>query len=331
MRDRLSVGSFAGALVRALAALAVFGLSAGCGAPEPSSAQLSQPIEGGQPTAAGAWPAVGWLDSGCTGVLLAPDLVIFAGHCGARATTIWFGDALEIVVDDAAATARVVAPADAQHVALRDCQVYPDSALGHGTDLGFCWLSEPAVPASVIPPIALGCARAQVSIGTPLTLVGFGVDASGLASLGTKRSVVADVVKLGRELEIGDDEHGACSGDSGGPAFVSVPTDEQRREWALVGILSSGEEGSLCSVGYFTDLSRMVAWLESETARDLTPISRLCRSPDVRAQGGCSLSVAVPDEKDAGAAWLGAALCTVAVARRRRAATLESAKRQSAA
>lgn len=342
MRGCLSVGSPTRAPARVLASLALFGLTAACGAPERSGGELSQAIVGGERTEAGAWPSVGWLDNGCTGVLIAPDLVIYAGHCGARATTVSFGDELEIVVDELAGTARVVAPEGARHVTLRDCRVHPDTTLGHGTDLGYCWLSEPALAAEMLPPIALGCARAQVSAGMPLTLVGFGVEASGLSSLGTKRSVVADVVSVGSEFEIGDDEHGTCSGDSGGPAFVSAVADNQRREWSLVGILSSGEQGSLCGVGYYTDLARMVPWLESETARDLTPCfegstwqpqagcaraslddrglpegdpsepSRLCREPFTRPRGGCTLSPVLPAQRGANAVWLLAMLVVVA-------------------
>lgn len=116
-----------GAPPRLLAWLALFGLTVACSAPERQLGELSQAIEGGQPTEAGAWPLVGWLDNGCTGVLVAPDLVIYPGHCGTRATTVWFGDELEIVVDVAAATARVVSPEDARHVTLRDLVAWLES------------------------------------------------------------------------------------------------------------------------------------------------------------------------------------------------------------
>jgi len=104
-----------------------------------------------------------------------------------------------------------------------------------------------------------------------LTLVGYGVSGDDGAGLGIKRSTVAEVGLVGREIVVGDDEHGACAGDSGGPAFVSLLGADHRVEWALAGILSSGVEGTTCGTGYYTDLSRVIDWLEAAVASDLTP------------------------------------------------------------
>jgi len=151
------------------------------------------------------------------------------------------------------------------------CRVHPQSELASGTDVAFCWPVEPVLAARLIPPVALGCAHEQLQPGVPLTLVGYGVDGSGLEALGTKRSITAEIGAIGREITVGDEERGPCSGDSGGPAFMSLSASDGASEWVLAGILSSGVEGSRCSTGYYTDLSQVMTWLESETGRDLTP------------------------------------------------------------
>ena len=243
--------------------------AAACAAPPPTTDVVQQTITGGEPTAVGAWSTVAWLDNGCSGVLIAPDIVVYAGHCGAQATRAWFGDAFDVVVTDDSAP--VTESSAATPVDILECRVHPQSELASGTDVAFCWLVEPVLAARLIPPVALGCAHEQLQPGVPLTLVGYGVDGSGLEALGTKRSITAEIGAIGREITVGDEERGPCSGDSGGPAFMSLSASDGASEWVLAGILSSGVEGSRCSTGYYTDLSQVMTWLESETGRDLTP------------------------------------------------------------
>jgi len=243
--------------------------SVACSGPAPTASIARLAITGGEATPAGAWPTVAWLDNGCSGVLVAPDVVLYAGHCGVDASTAWFGDALDIIV---AEEKGLVAESSAtKQVAIDECRAHPESGLGLGTDVAFCLLSEPVLAASYIPPIALGCAREQVQQGAQLTLVGFGIDGNGVEMLGTKRSTAAETSSVGRELVVGDEQRGPCAGDSGGPALVAVVAHDQRAEWALAGILSSGVDGTTCSAGYYTDLSQLTGWLEKAAARDVTP------------------------------------------------------------
>ena len=156
-----------------------------------------------------------------------------------------------------------------------------------------CWLAEPVLSARLIAPISLGCAHDQLQPGVALTLVGYGVDETGLRTLGTKRSTTAPIGTLDREISVGDELHGPCSGDSGGPAFVPVRAFDGVSEWALAGVLSSGVEGTTCSTGYYTDLAKVVGWLEAETATDLTPCfegstwrpTEQCLRPDLDERG----------------------------------------------
>lgn len=299
-------------LARSLACLASFTLA--CSAPNQGGGALTQAISGGAVTESGDWPGVAWLDNGCTGVLVASDLVVYAGHCGEHVGSAWLGQDLDIVVDDEARTARVVDAQSAREIAIRECRVHPNTTLGDGSDVAFCTLREAALDEASLPPIALGCARERIRPGSQLTLVGFGTDATGVGSLGSKRSVEAEVVALGKEIVVGDDERGTCPGDSGGPAFVALDGNSDVPDWALAGVLSSGEEGSYCGVGYFTDLSRVASWLEAASGRDLTSRSQcLCGSDYAHARGGCQTSPAAP----APGSWLAmAAISLVAVHRR---------------
>jgi hypothetical protein len=203
-------------------------------------------------------------------VLVATDVIIYAGHCGTQTATAWFGDVLKVKLNrDSAAVVNV---AGVKKVGLHGCRVHPDAGLALGNDVAFCFLDAPFLDERRIVPMALGCARAQLAVDVPMTLVGYGVDSSGNPeTLGVKRSLSAPIAALGREIVVGDEQHGPCAGDSGGPAVVSIIGSDQVQELALAGILSSGVEGTTCSAGFYTDLSQVAAWLEGATGRDLTP------------------------------------------------------------
>jgi len=202
--------------------------------------------------------------------MLEDDLVVYAGHCGAAISRVFAGDEVVVefdpdgrVITDATSTSR--------SFEVMECRAHPDSTLASGTDVGFCLLAEPMDPSTVILPL-YGCERAVLEPGLVTTLVGFGYDEQGNAP-GAKRAVQAELISASREIRIGDDSHGPCSGDSGGPAMVAVESanDESPFEWRTVGVLSSGISGSPCGTGYYTDLGAVLDWLEQESRRDLTP------------------------------------------------------------
>ncbi|HEX2670847.1 MAG TPA: trypsin-like serine protease [Polyangiaceae bacterium] len=261
--------------MRALAAIStlVVAGSVACSAPEPGVSRASAELSGGQLAPPGSWPMVGWLDNGCSAVLVSPELALSAAHCGA-ATTLWLGDAFQITVDDRAGTARAVdAPIGSEHRIL-GCVPHPNAQLASGRDIEWCRLSEPALQASWIAPVLLGCNRAALREEQELTLVGFGGDETS-ESVGLKRTAVAPVVTLGLEIEVGDARRGACAGDSGGPAFAQLDTGPGS-EWQLAGLLSSGLANERCGVGYYTDVSSTLAWIEASSGVDLSP----CGSSD---------------------------------------------------
>jgi hypothetical protein len=251
----------------AAALLLLAPLLAGCAdAREPGT--LGSAILHGAPAMHGAWPGVGWLDLGCTGVLVAPDMIIYAAHCGEDAHEVFFGEDVEVNLEGS----HITVSGAAASLATRWCKVHPDAYLSSGSDIAFCILEPTGVDQRFIPPPALGCFHEAVGIGTEAALVAFGLD-DGAHPLGKKRVVHAPVVNLGPEIEIGDGEAGTCAGDSGSPAFVKLPsvTPSPVAQWSLLGILSSGTTGDGCGKGYYTDLATTVGWLEAESQRDLSP------------------------------------------------------------
>jgi Trypsin len=89
--------------------------------PEAGAAARQATISGGSTVTNGAWPMLGWLDNGCSGVLLAPDLIVYAAHCGSSASSVWFGDQLNVQLDDDAGTASVVPAPGVTRVAVTRC------------------------------------------------------------------------------------------------------------------------------------------------------------------------------------------------------------------
>lgn len=209
------------------------------------------PIVGGDPVEAGAWGSVVRVEDRCTGTLVHPEVVVYAGHCGQDVTFITVGPGSP--------------GAQARAVLTERCAVHPEAGATYGHDVAVCVLAE----AVDVPPIPLahGCVAESTAPGRPALLVGFG-RTSPTGDAGIEHAVWSEVVdREGLEWVIGDATAGTCTGDSGGPALV-------RHEgmgasgWWLLGVLSAGEAGT-CGLGYYSDVASHVAWLESVTQRDL--------------------------------------------------------------
>lgn len=245
----------------------------GCTQQAPSpSASLVEPIIGGNPVAEGAFPGVVWLDSGCTGVLVDEDTVLYAAHCGDQASEAWFGDKLTVEVDEANDTTRVV-DADAHtHIPIDFCRLHPEPQLGQPTDIAYCRLKQPAMGRELLPTPLLGCERSALRVDQPVTMVGYGRDPVA-DTVGAKMVAETPLTWTITVLIAGNSEKGSCGGDSGGPLFVR--TDSLNPDWAprwrLAGILSSGAAGEACGSGRYVDVATALDWVEQETRRDLSP------------------------------------------------------------
>lgn len=233
------IGSGAIALVLGLAA--------------PAFAAPGDPVSiiGGTTTAVGQYPSVVGLTIGsnlCTGTLIAPSWVMTAGHCvdpdvlglgtQDRVTanmTVYF-NTVDITTD----SGRMVSATG----------TYKDAGFNRNrlgsNDLGLIQL---ATPVTDIAPSPINLMPSLASVGTLVTLVGFGSQERGGGGV---RGAELDlknrsVVSCGSVAVAGSDDNllcfsqadnkGTCSGDSGGPAFAMIGGRQ-----TIVGVTSFGDQ-----------------------------------------------------------------------------------------
>ncbi|MCP4804504.1 MAG: serine protease [Proteobacteria bacterium] len=229
-------------------------------------AQDAPPIVGGTEAPVGKWPAtVALLYNGytnCTATLIAPDLLLTAGHCvDEDVTEVHFG------VDHADPD---------QVVAVAELLPHPDH--DDGLDIGLIWLAEPVDVST--PQLMLGCAVGYLVDGTDAQIVGYGnteTDGGGPnskqletpvtvtdANCDTPGAGCRDAAGVDSELIAGGDGHDSCSGDSGGPLYLwgqdGVPY--------LAGITSRADYNGIRTCGdggIYVRVDAVAAWVEEST------------------------------------------------------------------
>lgn len=212
-----------------------------------ASPAAALPVTGGtRLDDASAWPdvaAIAFYDSlgyvECTGTLIAPDVVITAGHCVNGAPR---DQPTQVILG----TTDYRHPGEA--IDVSEVIEYPDSQ-GRGYDVGVLILAHPSTYAPR--PIATDCIRDYIQDGATVNIVGYGAhDAQGNqydSFLRQGDSVITDAdcsdtnrgcsptLTPNGEIGAGQDGVDACFGDSGGPLYLPTPKGTY-----LVGVTSRG-------------------------------------------------------------------------------------------
>ena len=230
-----------------------------------ASNTADSPVVGGTPPAPGQWPDAVLVvaDSAlCTGTLIAPDVVLTAGHCISTKPVEVIANTIDF------------SKPGGEVARVKSATAYPDWE--HHYDVGVLVLDRPL---SVKPrAIASGCKLEGASV----RVVGFGLTAKsgkGENSLlnEAKLPVIdaacttdpgcAPAVAPDGEFTAGGKGTDSCFGDSGGPLYLDTP-----RGPALIGVVSRGEAsaGQPCGGGgIYVRADKVVAWIEKITGRKL--------------------------------------------------------------
>jgi len=255
---------------------------------------IETPVVGGTPVPAGKWPDVALVvahDALCTGTLIAPDVVLTAGHCIGI-------DPVEVVLD----TVDFGEPGG-EAIKVKSATAYPDWQ--HSFDVGVLVLDHAAREKPRA--IAAACtAKEHVAVGDPVHIVGFGLTAASGKGMNTQLHeadlAITDAtcaqdpacqpsIAPGGEIVAGGGGTDSCFGDSGGPLYVTAAGSP-----ALIAVVSRGlaETGTPCGHGgVYVRADRVVSWIEKVTGRTIARAK--CDRPadddgtaDASASGGCS-------------------------------------------
>ncbi len=226
---------------------------------------LPAPIVGGAPVVDGSWPDAAIVYAGetpvCSGVLVAPDLVLTAGHCASS-------DGVAVGTADAAS---------AQRVAVAEVVTPVDAWLTY--DVAALILAAPVTTAPR--PLAVDCAVDAYVDGATVTLAGFGAhDADGEVQDWVLRAAETTLVDAdcddvalgcrasvmpGGELIAGGEGVDSCNGDSGGPLYLEVDGAT-----LLAGTTSravTGADVTCGGGGIYVRADAIIDWLELATGR----------------------------------------------------------------
>jgi MYXO-CTERM domain-containing protein len=275
---------------------------------------IESQIVGGSPVPEGKWRdvvAVIGESATCTGTLIAPDIVLTAGHC----IDI---EPYEVRTD----TIDYTGVGD--RIPVKWARAYPDWDRRY--DIGVIMLEH--VARGRHRKIAAACeAKRQLTEGAMVHLVGFGmtgIDGSNTLMREADVRIIDPTCTQDDSCEPSVAPHGefmaggngtdSCFGDSGGPVFVDTAEGP-----ALIGVVSRGLAipGSTCGDGgVYVRADKVVAWVQSVTGVSLD--RTLCDGSaddggEEEETGGCSAG--------GGGMGLGAIALLGIVRRRRRAAT----------
>ncbi len=241
--------------------------------PHVQTSESHQAVIGGAAAPAGKWPdavAVMWGgQQACTGTLIAPTVVVTAGHCIGN-------DPPDGVLVGASALSR---PQEGQTISVMKAVEYPNS--WNTVDAGILILSQPATTTPRA--IASGWAKFDIKNGAAVQLVGFGTtDRNGNRPTDSLMEAATTITDFNCSTSPGcnsgarpDGELGAggmgidtCPGDSGGPVYLTTEYGA-----FLTGITSRAYDNAnvACSDGgIYGRPDKIMDWIETQAGLKLT-------------------------------------------------------------
>lgn len=264
----------------------------------------TEPVIGGSAAPAGKWPdaaAVLWGgDAACTGTLIAPTIVMTAGHCVE-------GGAPDAVLVGATAKSR---PEEGETIDVMRAIPYPDSQ--NTIDIAVLVLARPATTAPRL--IASGWARADIKNGGQVQLVGYGTtDRNGNIETDSLMEATSSITDYNCMTSSGcnvaarpDGELGAggmgidtCPGDSGGPLYLLTDYGA-----FLAGVTSRGYNNNqyFCSEGgIYGRPDKVIDWIETAASVKLERAPGPTAEPIMAVRGRGSETKIVTNDPKAGA------------------------------
>jgi len=200
-----------------------------------------------------AWPATVALlwfdDAGCTGTLIAPDVVLTAAHC------LEEGDPEEVLFGSSVT-------GDGERVPVARSVSHDSYASSQGDvgDVGLVFLTRDAATR----PAVLDVHDAGRLENQTITYVGFG-DTQGTGGDGRKKEATATVVDVGDDiLDVQPDSGSACYGDSGGGLYFREEGVDR-----VVGVVSFGYTDDCMDLGGNTRTDKYLPWIEQQVGASL--------------------------------------------------------------
>ncbi len=200
----------------------------------------------------------------CTGSLIAPNLVLTAGHCVFNRSLLDQNPndfAKHIYIGNNTNGMKIPVIKSIAHLEYKKPRGEADD---QNSDIALLVLASDV---RGIDPLPITALRASHLIGEDLLAIGFGLsDEINQRGAGTKRSVTLQVTQALENRFIaerkGAQEQDTCSGDSGGPGLVNIDGT-----WVILGTVKRGGGSGCVGLTYYVQVSAHLDWINT-VARD---------------------------------------------------------------
>lgn len=240
-------------------------------------------VTGGSRAKPCAWPAVMLMgthapgtkqETGCTGTLVHPELILYAAHCGTPYV---------IIMDEHRKGKRVLKKKDFLKAGRHPR--WKNDSMTH-VDWAYVRLREPITDIPTTPVVA-GCERDVLQkTGKPVIFAGFSKNNAQAMDAIVLRWAQAKISAIGGgKIRAGANGITACPGDSGGPMLAKLSDGS----WRTVGIASTISNlkgcGKAGTYNTYAQINRaLIEWVESDSGIDITPCFDLDGRPTPSAQ-----------------------------------------------